>query len=107
MFLFDFQARILFDTGATRSLISEIFATKVGLPIEQLLNPLIIESLAGGRTKLESMCRNCILNFEGKDMVDNLIIFPITYFHIIIAMDWISKYQAILNCHNKTISLAI
>ena len=58
-------ARVLFDAGATHSLISSSFAGASGLRPESLEVPLYLNSPIGGM-KIFSVCRSCVITIGGE-----------------------------------------
>ncbi|XP_070025967.1 uncharacterized protein [Nicotiana sylvestris] len=51
--------------------------------------------------------RSCIVTFYGYETEADLLLLDMTDFEIILGMDWLSPYHSILDCHAKTVTLAI
>jgi hypothetical protein len=46
-----------------------------------------------------------VVRLADDDFVSNLVVIPLDVFDVILGMDWLSQYQAIISCFMKTISL--
>ncbi|KAI3767690.1 hypothetical protein L2E82_18026 [Cichorium intybus] len=77
------QARVLFDSGASVSFISESFASKLNIPLVDLYEKVIV------------------------DVADGRCVFPITNheFDVIVGMDWMDDNRGQMDCHEKTLSI--
>ena len=51
------------------------------------------------------VCPGCRISLADEDFVANLVIIPLDMFNVILGMDWLSQYQAIISYFWKTISL--
>ncbi|XP_070035337.1 uncharacterized protein [Nicotiana tomentosiformis] len=76
------DASVLFDPGSTYSYVSSYFAPHLGVSSSSLSSPVYVSTLVG----------------------DSIVV---DHFDIILGMDWLSLYHDILDCHAKTMTLAI
>ncbi|KAL5564867.1 hypothetical protein UlMin_028031 [Ulmus minor] len=53
----------------------------------------------GGHALVSFVCRSCIVMIESHRLLADLIVLPMTQFDVILGMDWLSKYQTIIDCH--------
>jgi hypothetical protein len=96
-------AEVLFDTGATHSFIT---ASWVGhnLPVTTMPTPFQIDS-AGGRIRADSICLNVSAEIRGIAFPANLIVMGTQGIDVILGMNWLDKYQAVISCDKRTIKL--
>ena len=98
-------AHVLFDTGATHSFISMLFASVLQLETETCSSSLTLSTPMGGIAEVSIICKSvCIVIGEHKLSAD-LYVITMTEFDVILGMDWLTKYQAIVDCHRKRVSL--
>ncbi|KAL5540955.1 hypothetical protein UlMin_044247 [Ulmus minor] len=96
-------ARALFDTGASHSFISELFVNALGLEIQPLYPPLTLMTPMGGHALVSFVCKSCVVMIESHRLLADLIVLPMTQFDVILGMDWLSKYQTIIDCHRARV----
>jgi hypothetical protein len=97
-------AEVLFDTGATHSFITASWVEAHNLPITTMSNPIQIDS-AGGRIRADSICLNVSVEIRGIAFPANLIVMGTQAIDVIIGMNWLDKYQAIISCDKRIIKL--
>ncbi|GJV89218.1 putative reverse transcriptase domain-containing protein [Tanacetum coccineum] len=99
----DRYASILFDTGADRSFISTTFSSLIDITPTTLDHYYDVE-LAGGKIiRINTIIRGCTLNFLDHSFNMNLIPVELGSFDVIIDMDWLSKYHALIDCAEKIV----
>ena len=97
------SAKILVDSGATHSFVSKKFARKLNRPLEKL-GGMFGTALPSGEVLLSThWLRALPLFIDGKELYVNLIVLDMNDFDIILGMDWLSKYNAIIDCRNKKV----
>jgi hypothetical protein len=105
MFLVDSHiSEVLFDTGATHSFITESWVEAHNLPITTMSTPIQID-LAGGRIRVDSICLNVSVEIRGIEFSANLIVMGTQGIDVILGMNWLDKYQAIISCDKRIIKL--
>ncbi|XP_070042937.1 uncharacterized protein [Nicotiana tomentosiformis] len=100
-------ASVLFDPGSTYLYVSSLFAYFLDVPRESLGNPVYVSTQMGDSVIVDQIYRSCIITFCGYETRVNLLLLDMTDFDVILGMDWLSPYHAILDCHAKTVTLAI
>ncbi|GKD85057.1 putative reverse transcriptase domain-containing protein, partial [Tanacetum coccineum] len=98
-------ALILFDTGADRSFVSTAFSSLIDIIPIALDHGVDIELADGRIIRVNTLIRGCTLNFLNHPFNINLIPIEMGSFDIIIGMDWLSKYQAVIVCAEKIICI--
>ncbi|GJS05330.1 putative reverse transcriptase domain-containing protein [Tanacetum coccineum] len=96
-------ASILFDTGADRSFISTAFSSLIDIIPTTLDHGYDVE-LADGRIILvNTLIRGCTLNFLNHPFNIDLMPVEMGSFDVIIGMDWLAKYHAVIVCDEKLV----
>ncbi|XP_024026103.1 uncharacterized protein LOC112092968 [Morus notabilis] len=97
-------AHVLFDTGATHSLISSSFVRALKLKPENLEIPMTL-NFPLGCVEVMSVCKSCEITIGGERMRADLIILPMSLFDAVLGMDWLSEYGAIVDCYRRRVTL--
>jgi hypothetical protein len=97
-------AEVLFDTGATHSFITASWVEAHNLPITTMSTPIQTDS-AGGRIRVDSICLNVSVEIRGIAFSANLIVMGTQGINVILGMNWLDKYQAVISCDKRTIKL--
>jgi hypothetical protein len=97
-------AEVLFNTGATHSFITESWVEAHNLPITTMLTPIQIDS-AGGKVRADSVCLNVSVEIRGIEFPADLIVMGTQRIHVILGLNWLDKYQAIISCDKRKIKL--
>ena len=85
-------AHVLFDTSASHSFISMLFAQILGLECFVLDHVLTLGTPMGGVTNVSTVCRRCLIVIDGRKLLTDLVVLPLHQFDVILDMDWLSKY---------------
>jgi hypothetical protein len=93
-------AEVLFDTRATHSFITASWVEAHNLPITTMSRPIQIDS-AGGRIRADSICLNVSVEIRGITFPANLIVMGTQGIDVILGMNWLDKYQAIISCDKE------
>ncbi|XP_038985579.1 uncharacterized protein LOC120111760 [Phoenix dactylifera] len=98
------NAYILIDPGATHSFVSADFvgrnSTLISLPLE---TELCVSIPNGDVILVNFVCKDCILNIEGREMKVDLLVLGMKDFDMILGMDWLAAYHATVDCFEKTV----
>jgi hypothetical protein len=97
-------AEVLFDTGAMHSFITASWVEAHNLLITTMPTPIQIDS-AGGKVQASSICLNVSVEIRGIMFPANLIVMGTQGIDVILGMNWLDKYQAIISCDMRTIKL--
>jgi hypothetical protein len=95
---------ILFDFGASHSFISSSFVVKHSLPIATM-KPTMLVSSPGGEMRTKHICPAVSITIRGVDFPSNLILIDSKGIYIILGMDWLSKYDGVIQCARKAVKL--
>jgi hypothetical protein len=66
--------------------------------------PIQIDS-AGGRIRADSVCLNVSVEIRGIEFPTNLIVMGIQVIDVILGINWLDKYQAVISSDKRTIKL--
>jgi hypothetical protein len=104
-FLIDFEpATMLFDSGASHSFITDQFVTKHNIPLSPMKKSLIVSS-PGGEMKASHLCPQVNLKIMGVDFPSNLVVLKSWGIDVILVMDWLRKYDGVIQCREKSVHL--
>ncbi|GJU48369.1 putative reverse transcriptase domain-containing protein [Tanacetum coccineum] len=97
MFLLnDRYAIILFDTGADRSFVSNTFSVLINITPTTLESHYDVELADGKIIGVNTIIRDCTLNFMNHPFNIDLMPVPLGSFNVIIRMDWLTKYHGVI-----------
>ncbi|GJW01667.1 putative reverse transcriptase domain-containing protein [Tanacetum coccineum] len=96
-------AYILFDTGADRSFVSAAFSTLLDIIPNTLDHGYNVELADGRIIGVNTILMGCTLNFLNHPFNINLMPVEMGSFDVIIGMDWLSKYSAVIDCAKKIV----
>ena len=101
--VFDRDAHILIDPGATHSFISIGFISNVNVE-SQPIDCSIVVSLPTGDSRLgESVYMDSRVIIGGQESLVDLILLDIHDFDVILGMDWLSRHHATVDCYRKEV----
>ncbi|GJZ86107.1 putative reverse transcriptase domain-containing protein [Tanacetum coccineum] len=96
-------ALILFDTGADRSFVSTAFSSQIDITPTKLDHYYDVELADGKIIRINTIIRGCTLNLLNHPFNRDLMPIELGSFDVIIGMDWLAKYHAIIFCDEKII----
>ncbi|XP_074336685.1 uncharacterized protein LOC141673855 [Apium graveolens] len=99
------NAKVLIDSGATRSFISTDFVDKLHYELEPLDKALMIELANKNQVAVDQVCLKCDIEIWGHHFQASLIPFKLGEFDVILGMDWLSKNNAQIDCKNRRVRL--
>ena len=73
--------------------------------VEQLPYDMLVTSLLGHNVRVNRVYKNCHLMTHDKEFSTNLLALPFHEFDLILGMNWLSKYRAIVDCDKKIVRL--
>jgi hypothetical protein len=97
-------ATILFDSEASHSFILSSFVMKHNLPIATMKYTMLVSS-PGGEMRIKHICPEVSITIRGLDFLSNLILLDSKGIDIILGMDWLSKYDRVIQCTRKAVRL--
>nr|GEZ12768.1 putative reverse transcriptase domain-containing protein [Tanacetum cinerariifolium] len=98
-------ASILFDTSVDRSFVSTAFSSRIIITPTALDHDYNIELADGRIVGLNTIIRGCMLNFLNHHFNIDLIPLELGSFDVIIGMDWLVKYHAVIICAEKIVRI--
>ena len=101
--LFDIDAHVLVDSGATHSFISREFIERVGIEIRPTECSMIVSLPTGNSLIANRVYRGSKVTIANHEFEADLIVFDIHDFDIILGMDWLAKHHATVDCYKKEV----
>ncbi|GJW04181.1 putative reverse transcriptase domain-containing protein, partial [Tanacetum coccineum] len=101
----DRYASILFDTGADRSFVSTTSSSLIDMTPTTLDHYYDVELADGKIIRINTIIRGCKLNFLNHPFNINLMLVELGSFDVIIGMDWLEKYHAVIDCAEKIVRI--
>ncbi|XP_073281981.1 uncharacterized protein [Primulina huaijiensis] len=97
-------ALTLIDTGATHSFMSEIFMRSLG--IASIFEPLQFNIMlpSGDVICPTNVIKACPIQVNERILFADLIVITMKEFDVILGMDWLSSYRAIIDCVEKMVN---
>nr|GEX83287.1 putative reverse transcriptase domain-containing protein [Tanacetum cinerariifolium] len=96
---------ILFDTDAERSFVSTTFSSQIDIAPIALDHHYNVEIADGRIIGLNTIMRDCTLNFLNHPFNIDLLPVELGSFDVIIGMDWLSRYNAVIDCAKKLVRI--
>ncbi|XP_070028720.1 uncharacterized protein [Nicotiana sylvestris] len=100
-------ASVLFDPGSTYSYVSSMFSRFLAISPEPLGTSIHVSTPVGDSVFVDRIYRSCVVTFYVFETREDLLLLDMIDFEVILGMDWLSPYHAVLDCHAKTISLVM
>nr|GEV04150.1 reverse transcriptase domain-containing protein [Tanacetum cinerariifolium] len=98
-------ASVLFDTGADRSFVSTAFSSRIVITPTALDHDYNVELADERIVGLNTIIRGCTLNFLNHPFNIDLISLELGSFDVIIGIDWLAKYHAVIICAEKIVRI--
>ena len=98
-------AKVLFDTGASHSFISQLFAQMHEFSLDPLSKNLTVQSPGAQMTSSKISRGNEVL-IGGHIFLASLILLGNSDIDVILGMDWLKANKAQINCAAKTVILS-
>ncbi|KAA3480486.1 DNA/RNA polymerases superfamily protein [Gossypium australe] len=103
--LFGTDVIALIDPGSTHSYVCVNLVSSKTLPVESTEFVIRVSNPLGKCVLVDKVCKNCPLMFRDIYFSVNLMLLPFDEVDIILGMDWLTLYHAIVNCNRKSIDL--
>ncbi|GKG04197.1 putative reverse transcriptase domain-containing protein, partial [Tanacetum coccineum] len=98
-------ASMLFDSGADRSLVSNTLSALFDV-ISSTLDTSYAVKLANGRIyETNVILKGCTLGSLGHPFDIDLVLVELGSFDVIVGMDWLAKYHAVIVCDAKIVRI--
>lgn len=96
---------VVYDTEATHSLISYEIVKMLKLNCILVETPLFVQNPLGSSSVLNMICVDVELNIGGNIFISNLYVLNYPNIGVILGVDWLRQFKAIINLDSSTISL--
>nr|GEW05416.1 putative reverse transcriptase domain-containing protein [Tanacetum cinerariifolium] len=96
-------ASVLIDTGANRSFVSTAFSSLIDIIPTTLDHGYDVELADSRIISINTLIRGCTLNFLNHPFNIDLMPVEMGSFDVIISMDWLVKYHAVIVCDEKLV----
>nr|GEY99303.1 putative reverse transcriptase domain-containing protein [Tanacetum cinerariifolium] len=100
-------ASILFDIGADRSFVTIAFSYLIDIIPTTLDHDYDVELTDRKIIGVNTVIRGCTLNFLNHPFNIDLMLVELGSFDVIIGMDWLAKYHAVIICDEKIVFIPI
>ncbi|GJR80516.1 putative nucleotidyltransferase, ribonuclease H [Tanacetum coccineum] len=101
LFIFGRAVFVLFDTGATHSVISTKFASCFTMTPILLDHVLCISTPMKDSARITHVYRDLPLQFDDKIRSVNALPLDMCEFDIILGIDWLAAHRATIDCHSR------
>ncbi|GJW33803.1 putative reverse transcriptase domain-containing protein [Tanacetum coccineum] len=98
-------ASMLFNSGADRSFVSSTFSALLDVAPSTLDNSYAVELSDGRISEINVIIRGYMLGLLGHPFDIDLMPVELGSFDVIIGMDWLSKYHAVIVCDEKIVRI--
>ncbi|XP_073049492.1 uncharacterized protein [Primulina eburnea] len=103
IFILGKEALTLIDTGATHSFISEEFMHTISVEPTVVSVQFNIVLPSGEEIWTNSIIKACPVLMGSRLLYADLIVISMVAFDVILGMDWLSAYRAVIECVSKTV----
>ncbi|KAJ0694285.1 putative hydrolase, Nucleotidyltransferase [Helianthus annuus] len=96
---------VLFDSGASRSFISNELIAHPSFKLEKMSIPLEVEVADSKSYLLHDICKNCKIIIEDEEFSIDLVPMYMGEFKVVVGMDWLAQNHAEIQCEKKVIHI--
>ncbi|GKA51239.1 putative reverse transcriptase domain-containing protein [Tanacetum coccineum] len=98
-------ASMLFNSGADKSFVSSTFSALLDVAPSTLDTSYSVELADGRISEINVILRGCMLGLLGHPFDIDLMPVELGSFDVIIGMDWLAKYHAVIVCDEKIVRI--
>jgi hypothetical protein len=98
-------ALVLFDSGASKSFISDEFCKVLDRPLDKLRRTLDVETALGKNVTITEVLTDCVIDLDGHRLPVRLYPMALGSFDIVLGMDWLAANGAQIVCNKKMIQI--
>jgi hypothetical protein len=91
-----FDVHTLFDSGACFSFVSDAFIARARLFRKKISQSIGVNSAKGLISSI-LVCSGCSIFLADETFVANVMVIPLESFDVILGMDWLSQYPAVIS----------
>ena len=92
------SALVPFDSGASRSFVSQSFSRGFDMTLGESGFQLRVSIVNEHRISASSVYQGCVLEIFGMPYLIDLIPIPVGNMCVIVGMDWLSRFGAMIDC---------
>ena len=96
-------ALVLFDSGASRTFVSQSFSRGFDMILGELECPLRVSIANEHGISASSVFQDCVLEIFGVPYPIDLIPIPMGDVCVIVGMDWLSRFKATIDCKGQRV----
>nr|GEV81376.1 hypothetical protein [Tanacetum cinerariifolium] len=93
----------LFDSGAYRYFIVDRLSNALLISLTRMKVGMVVEVENNEKVYINKFNPNRTIEVEGNALPINLILMPLGEFDMVVDMDWMSNFNAIINCTTKSV----
>ncbi|XP_070032251.1 uncharacterized protein [Nicotiana tomentosiformis] len=102
------DASVIFYPSPTYSYVPSYFVSYLDFPRSTIEIHVHVSTPVGDSIFVDHLYRSCFVTIGGFEIIVDLLLLSMADFDVILhGVDWLSPYHTILNCHAKTVMLAI
>ncbi|XP_070041289.1 uncharacterized protein [Nicotiana tomentosiformis] len=101
------DASVLFDPESTYSYVNSLFSSYLDVLRESLSVHVYVSMRVSDSIVVDRVYQSCMVTFYGYETREDLLFLDMVDFEVILCMVWLFSYNAILDCHAKTVTLAM
>nr|GEZ26541.1 hypothetical protein [Tanacetum cinerariifolium] len=99
-------ASMLFDPGADRSFVSSTFSALLDVALSTLDTSYAVKLSDGRISETNVILKGCTLGLLGHSFDIDLMPVELGNFNVIIGMNWLAKYHALIVCDEKVVHIS-
>ena len=61
----------------------------------------------GGSIVIDHICLGCIIKLGEREFASDLFVLQLVYYDVILGMDWLASYHALVDCFAKTVTFSL
>jgi len=97
--------KVLFNAGATHSFINPATAKRLACAIKDMNVHLCVSTPIGSMYLTDQIVRDCPTVIQNREFFANLVVLGIQGYDVILGIDWLTAYQATIDCKQKKLTL--
>ena len=94
---------MLFDSGASHSVITASCVRVLGLEVKTLDEPLHVSSPLGTKARINRICWGCELEILENLLTMDLRVMNMSKFEVILGMDWLTTHWVVIDCDHMRV----
>jgi len=99
------STKLLFDVGAMHSFINPTTAKQMACSVEEMYMHLCVSTPIGSIYQTDLVVWNCTITIHERVFLADLVVLGIQGYDMISGMDWLTKYQAMIDYKQKMLAL--